>query len=118
MRIASVKSPWLSNFSVGDIETLPISHGEGRFVIEPVLLEKLAHNGQIATQYVDIEGNPSGLTAFNPNGSTMAIEGILSPDGRIFGRMGHCERKAAGLYKNIDVKSDISIFDGAVEYYK
>ena len=91
-RVASTLSPWLSHCQVGDIHTVAVSHGEGRFVATPEMLEQLKANGQIATQYVDAAGQPSMDLAFNPNGSAWAIEGITSPDGRVFGKMGHSER--------------------------
>ncbi|MBR2013179.1 MAG: phosphoribosylformylglycinamidine synthase, partial [Clostridia bacterium] len=98
-RIASNKSPWLRNTRVGDVYTVPISHGEGRFMASMELVEALAKNGQIATQYADLEGKPSMLTAYNPNGSVCAIEGITSPDGRVLGKMGHTERTGKHLYR-------------------
>ncbi len=118
-RVASNKSPWLMYSKVGDIHTVAISHGEGRFVAEDALVQKLAQNGQIATQYVDLEGNPTSNIRFNPNHSVQAIEGITSPDGRIFGKMGHAERYGKDLYKNVSDKMlQDSIFQGAVDYYK
>ncbi len=117
-RVASVKSPWLSNANVGDIYTVPISHGEGRFMASDELVRKLAENGQILTQYVDLEGNPTNDIQFNPNGSTFAIEGITSPDGRVIGKMGHSERWAEGLYKNVEGRFDMGLFKSAVEYFK
>ena len=117
-RIASNKSPWLSETNVGEIYTVPISHGEGRFLCEDELLKKLADNGQIATQYVDLDGAPTHDIRFNPNNSIAAIEGITSPDGRVFGKMGHSERKGYGLYKNVDGNFDIKMFDAAVKYFK
>ena len=117
-RIASNKSPWLSMMNVGDIVNVPISHGEGRFYASTELAKKLAENGQIATQYVDLDGNPTMDTAFNPNGSLFAIEGIISPDGRVFGKMGHSERIGAGLYKNVPGNYDIRMFEAAVKYFK
>lgn len=117
IRVASNKSPWLANTEVGDIYSVPISHGEGRFIINDDLLEKLIANGQIATQYVDLEGNPTNDINFNPNGSVYAIEGITSPDGRIFGKMGHSERIGNGLYKNVPGNYDIQMFKSAVEYF-
>ncbi len=116
-RIASVKSPWLSEVEVGDLHTIPISHGEGRFVCSDSLLEKLAANGQIATQYVDFAGIPSMDVAHNPNGSCMAIEGILSPDGRVFGKMGHSERIGTHIAKNIIGEKDQKIFAAGVKYF-
>ncbi len=117
-RIASTKSPWLQGMQVGDIVNVPISHGEGKFLASPELVAQLAANGQIATQYVDLNGNPSMDAAFNPNGSICAIEGITSPDGRVFGKMGHSERIGAGLYKNVPGQYDIKMFASAVKYFK
>lgn len=117
-RIASNKSPWLSYMNVGDIVSVPISHGEGRFIASGELIKKLSENGQIATQYVDFEGNASNDIRFNPNGSIYAIEGITSPDGRVFGKMGHSERIGKGLYKNVFGNYDIKMFKSAVEYFK
>lgn len=117
-RIASNKSPWLSYMNVGDIVSVPISHGEGRFIASEELIKKLSENGQIATQYVDFEGNASNDIRFNPNGSIYAIEGITSPDGRVFGKMGHSERIGNGLYKNVLGNYDIKMFKSAVEYFK
>jgi len=117
-RIASTKSPWLHLMNVGDIVNVPISHGEGRFYATEELALQLAANGQIATQYVDLDGNPTMDTAFNPNGSLFAIEGITSPDGRIFGKMGHSERIGAGLYRNVPGNYDIRMFESAVKYFK
>lgn len=117
-RIASNKSPWLSYMNVGDIVSVPISHGEGRFIASEDLIKKLSENGQIATQYVDFEGNASNDIRFNPNGSIYAIEGITSPDGRVFGKMGHSERIGNGLYKNVLGNYDIKMFKSAIEYFK
>ena len=117
-RIASNKSPWLAATNVGDVYTVPISHGEGRFLASDELIKKLAENGQIATQYVDLEGNPTDDIHFNPNNSAFAIEGITSPDGRVFGKMGHSERKGYGLYKNVDGIFDMQMFESAVKYFK
>ena len=117
-RIASTKSPWLSMMNVGDIVNVPISHGEGRFFASEELALELAKNGQIATQYVDLEGNPTMDTAFNPNGSLFAIEGITSPDGRVFGKMGHSERIGKDLYRNVPGNYDIQMFKAAVKYFK
>ena len=96
---------------------MPISHGEGRFIASDELIKKLADNGQIITQYVDLNGNPTDNIAFNPNNSDLAIEGIFSPDGRVFGKMGHSERVCYGLYKNVDGNYDMGLFKSAVEYY-
>ena len=117
-RIASNKSPWLKYMSVGDIVNVPISHGEGRFIASDELIEKLAANGQIATQYVDDAGNATNDIQFNPNGSMYAIEGITSPDGRVFGKMGHSERVGAGLYKNVPGNYNIRMFEAAVNFFK
>jgi phosphoribosylformylglycinamidine synthase len=117
-RIASNKSPWLSLMNVGDIVNVPISHGEGRFYASEELIKKLAENGQIATQYVDLSGNATSDVQFNPNDSAFAIEGITSPDGRVFGKMGHSERIGAGLYKNVDGEYNIRMFESAVKYFK
>ena len=116
-RVCTNKSPWLAGTSVDDIYTVPISHGEGRFLCDEALALKLAENGQIATQYVDLDGNPSMDTAFNPNGSIFAIEGITSPDGRVLGKMGHSERIGNGLYKNVCGEYDMKLFESAVKYF-
>jgi len=117
-RVASNKSPWLSLTNVGDVYNVPISHGEGRFIASEELIRQLAANGQIATQYVDLNGNATGDVHFNPNDSMFAIEGITSPDGRVFGKMGHSERIGAGLYKNVPGNYDIRMFEAAVRYFK
>ena len=117
-RIASNKSPWLSLTSVGDIYSVPISHGEGRFLADEALIRELASNGQIATQYVDMDGDATYDIHFNPNNSMAAIEGITSPDGRVFGKMGHCERTGTGLYKNVPGDYDIRMFEAAVKFFR
>ena len=117
-RIASNLSPWLSNCSVGDIHTVAISHGEGRFVASPELLARMQQNGQIATQYVDEFGMPSMDLDVNPNGSVLAIEGITSPDGRVLGKMGHSERSGYGLYKNVPGDLYQPLIEGGVGYFK
>jgi phosphoribosylformylglycinamidine synthase len=117
-RVCTNKSPWLAGTNVGDIYTVPISHGEGRFLCSDELVKKLAENGQIATQYVDLAGNPSMDTAFNPNGSVCAIEGITSPDGRVLGKMGHSERIGKNLYRNVIGEYDMQLFESAVKYFK
>ena len=117
-RIASNKSPWLKNTNPGEIYCVPISHGEGRFLASDELIMKLRDNGQIATQYVDLDGNPTSDIRFNPNNSAFAIESITSPDGRVFGKMGHSERIGSGLYKNVEGNYDIGMFRSAVEYFK
>ena len=118
VRVASNRSPWLSGVKVGDVFNVPISHGEGKFVASDELIEKLAKNGQIMTQYVDFDDNATMNIRFNPNGSAQAIEGILSPDGRVFGKMGHSERKGYGLYKNVPGDYDMKLFESAVNYFK
>ena len=117
-RVASNMSPWLAGTKVGDVYTVPISHGEGKFLADEALVRQLAANGQIATQYVDLEGNASADVHFNPNGSIFAIEGITSPDGRVLGKMGHSERKGYGLYKNVPGEFDMKLFESAVKYFK
>ena len=117
-RIASNKSPWLAATEVGDIYTVAISHGEGRFLCDEKLLRQLAANGQIATQYVDLDGNPTDDIRYNPNDSSFAVEGITSPDGRVFGKMGHSERIGNGLYKNVPGSFDMKMFESAVKYFK
>ena len=117
-RVASNKSPWLALTNVGDVYNVPISHGEGKFLASEELIRQLAANGQIATQYVDLDGNATADVHFNPNGSLYAIEGITSPDGRVFGKMGHSERIGKGLYKNVLGEYDIRMFEAAVKYFK
>ena len=116
-RVASVNSPWLLEASVGDVFTVPISHGEGRFLCNEDVLRQLIENGQIATQYVDLNGNPTDDIRFNPNGSIAAVEGILSPDGRVFGKMGHSERVGKGLYQNVPGAYDMGLFRSAKKYF-
>ncbi|WP_294752424.1 phosphoribosylformylglycinamidine synthase [uncultured Ruminococcus sp.] len=116
-RIASNKSPWLYGCEVGDIHTVAISHGEGRFVAPASLIQQLANNGQIATQYVDLNGNPTMDIRYNPNTSIEAIEGITSPDGRVFGKMGHSERKGSYICKNVAGEKDQKIFESGVKYF-
>ncbi len=118
VRVASAKSPWLTGVNAGEIYSVPISHGEGKFIASEKLVKELAANGQIMTQYVDLAGSATTDIRFNPNGSTAAIEGILSPDGRVFGKMGHSERKGYGLYKNVLGEYDMKLFESAVKYYK
>lgn len=117
-RIASVKSPWLANVQVGDIHTIPISHGEGRFVAPKEVIEKLFENGQVFTQYVDDQGQPTMESPYNPNGSMMAIEGIVSLDGRVIGKMGHSERQGENRNKNIYGEMDQLLFEAGVKYFK
>ncbi len=117
-RVASNMSPWLSLTHVGEVYNVPISHGEGRFLASEELIRQLAANGQIATQYVDLQDAPTADVRFNPNGSLYAIEGITSPDGRVFGKMGHSERIGSGLYRNVPGVYDIRMFEAAVRYFK
>ncbi len=117
-RVASNKSPWLAGTEVGEVYNVPISHGEGRFYASAELAMALANNGQIATQYVDLNNEPTMDTAFNPNGSLFAIEGITSPDGRVLGKMGHSERWIPGVYKNVPGEYDMKLFESAVKYFK
>ncbi len=117
-KLVSNNSPWLSKAKQGEVYTVPISHGEGRFIADEALIRKLAANGQIITQYVDFDGNATNDVAFNPNNSDFAIEGIVSPDGRVLGKMGHSERTASGLYKNVPGEFDLKLFESAVEYFK
>lgn len=117
-RVCSTKSPWMRKASVGQIVTVPISHGEGKFVAGEDDLDLMMENGQILTQYVDLEGNPTMEIQYNPNGSALAVEGILSPDGRILGKMGHSERIGNGLYKNVPGDFDLGLFASAVEYFR
>lgn len=117
-RVTSVKSPWLSGVEAGDVHCVPVSHGEGRFVADEAMLEQLIANGQIATQYTTPCGKPSSKIEWNPNGSVCAIEGITSPDGRIFGKMAHSERKGSDLYKNVPGEKDQKLFESGVKYFK
>ena len=117
-RVTSTKSPWFSSVNAGDVFSVPISHGEGRFVVSDEMLQKLIANGQIATQYVDLNGKQADTIEFNPNGSVCAIEGITSPDGRVLGKMGHSERKGDNLYKNVPFEKDQKIFESGVKYFK
>ena len=117
-RIASNKSPWLSECDVNDEHLIAISHGEGRFVCNDALLKQLIGNGQVATQYVDLTCTPTMDLRYNPNGSVLAIEGITSPDGRVFGKMGHSERSGDQLYKNVTGDKYQPIFEGGVNYFK
>lgn len=118
VRVASNRSPWLAGTQVGDVYSVPISHGEGRFLANDQWIRKLAENGQIATQYVDLEGRPTYDIHYNPNHSAAAIEGITSPDGRVFGKMGHAERIGNGLYRNVPGDYDMKMFVSAVKYFR
>lgn len=117
-KITSNKSPWFSEVNVGDIHNVAISHGEGRFIANEELLRQLITNDQIATQYVDLEGNVSLHMPFNPNGSVLGIEGITSPDGRVLGKMGHSERIGEDLYVNVPGNFDQKIFESGVKYFR
>ncbi len=117
-RVTNTKSPWLKGVNAGDVFSIPMSHGEGRFVANSEELEKLIQNGQIATQYTDPNGTVSGDIRFNPNGSVCSIEGITSPDGRVFGKMGHSERMGVELYKNVPGSKDQLLFESGVNYFK
>ena len=117
-RVGSTASPWLSSFEVGDLHSIAVSHGEGKFVVSNELAEELFANGQVAFQYADVEGNPTTDAPFNPNGSYFGIEGIISKDGQILGKMGHTERYDEGLMKNIHGNRSQSIFENAVNYFK
>ena len=115
-RVASTLSPWMSQTRVGEVYTTPIAHGEGRFWADEATVERLAKNGQIALQYVDLDGNPTMDIAHNPNGSAAAVECITSPDGRVLGKMAHVERIGPGLYKNVPGRYDMGLFRSAVAY--
>ncbi|HEY9059790.1 MAG TPA: phosphoribosylformylglycinamidine synthase [Pseudobacteroides sp.] len=117
-KTVSVKSPWFNNVNAGDIHTIAVSHGEGRFVANEAILKEMENNGQIATQYVDLDGNPTYDIRFNPNGSIEAIEGITSPDGRVLGKMGHSERIGTNVIKNVPGEKDQKLFEAGVEYFK
>ncbi len=117
-RVVSNLSPWMLKTQVGEVYNVAISHGEGRFIAEENLVKKLAEKGQILTQYVDLQGNPTDDIRFNPNNSVWAVEGITSPDGRVLGKMGHSERIDDGLYKNVPGEYDMKLFESAVEYFK
>lgn len=117
-KVVSNLSPWLNGCSVGDTHYMPLSHGEGRFVANEEWIRRLKENGQIATQYVDENNNPTYDGLYNPNGSIDAIEGITSPDGRIFGKMGHSERRDKDTYLNVPGNNNQMIFESGVKYYK
>ena len=117
-KVASNKSPWLTDIEVGSVHQIAVSHGEGRFVASEEVVNSLFENGQVATQYVDLNGNPTTDSEFNPNGSIAAIEGITSLDGRILGKMGHSERVGENLYKNIIGDKEQKLFQNGVKYFK
>lgn len=118
IRLASNKSPWTRSINTGEIFSVPVSHGEGRFIAPEALIKGLAEHGQILSQYVDLEGNATHDIQYNPNGSYYAIEGITSPDGRVLGKMGHVERIGKDLYRNVPGTYDMQLFKSAVEYFK
>ena len=117
-RVASVQSPWMLKCNVGDLYTIPISHGEGRFVAPSKAAADLIAHGQVGTQYVDLEGRPSMDILVNPNGSLEAIEGIFSPDGRVFGKMGHLERRGPFVAVNIPGEKHMPLFESGAEYFQ
>ena len=117
-KVVSNKSPWLAKAELGATYVNPASHGEGRFVAPDEWLKKLFENGQVATQYVDCDGNFTMDEEWNVNGSYCAIEGITSPDGRVLGKMAHSERRAESVAMNIYGEQDIQIFESGVEYFK
>ena len=116
-KITSTLSPWMSKLNLGEVHKIAISHGQGRFMCEDGLLQKLIDNGQVCAQYVDDKGHASSLTSVNPNGSVANIEAICSADGRILGKMGHSERRGDNLYKNIEGFSYQQLFEGGVSYF-
>ena len=118
IKVVSNNSPWLSQAELGGVYTNPASHGEGRFVAPEDVLDKLFANGQIATQYCDLEGNVTMDDEWNINGSYRAVEGILSPDGRCLGKMAHSERRGDGVAINIYGEQDLRIFESGVQYFK
>ena len=117
-RIGSISSPWLANVNVGDVHTIAISHGEGRFVAPKKVIDQLFENGQVFSQYVDVEGKPTMVSPYNPNGSMYAIEGLISRDGRVLGKMGHSERQGENRFKNIYGQMDQKLFEAGVNYFK
>jgi phosphoribosylformylglycinamidine synthase len=117
-RVASNNSPWLKDLKTGELHNIPVSHGEGQFYASDAIVNRLFENGQVAFQYSDFDGNPTMDPAFNPNGSVSAIEGIISPDGRILGKMGHSERIGTNVLKNVGGNRDQKIFISGVNYFK
>ena len=117
-RISSNLSPWFNSVRVGDVHKVAVSHGEGRFVANKTIISELIKNGQVATQYVDLNGEATMNMPYNPNGSECAIEAITSPDGRVLGKMGHSERIGENLYKNVVGNFDQKIFESGVKYFK
>lgn len=117
-KVITNKSPWLKGAVIDEVYAVPVSHGEGRFVASDEWIEKLFKNGQVATQYVNMQGTPTMDIKYNPNGSYYAIEGIISPDGRVLGKMGHSERMGEYVAKNIYVKQNMKLFESGVKYFK
>ena len=117
-KIVSGLSPWFNSINVGDEHIIPVSNGEGRFVAKKDVINNLLTNGQVATQYIDLDGNPSMNSKYNPSGSIYAIEGITSPDGRILGKMAHSERIGINISKNVPGEKDQKIFESGVNYFK
>ncbi|MCC5439752.1 phosphoribosylformylglycinamidine synthase [Clostridium botulinum] len=117
-KVVSNLSPWFNNMEVGDIHAIPISHGEGKFYAKDNVMKRLIDNGQIVTQYVDVNGNVTSDIRYNPNGSISSVEGICSPDGRILGKMAHSERIGYGTLKNVPGNKDQKIFDAGIKYFK
>jgi phosphoribosylformylglycinamidine synthase len=113
-----VLSPWFIHSAPGDIHSIPVSHGEGRFVASQLMFNQLQKSGQIATQYVDFDGNPTSEIPFNPNGSDYAVEGITSPDGRILGKMAHSERRGENVSINIVGNKDQKLFESGIDYFQ
>ena len=116
-RVTSVKSPWFSMVNPGEVFAIPVSHGEGRFMADDATMKRLIENGQIATQYCNLDGKPVADIKYNLNGSVCAVEGITSPDGRVLGKMGHSERKGENLYANVPFEKDQKIFESGVKYF-
>lgn len=118
-KVVSKLSPWFNKVDLGEEFIIPISHGEGKFVASKEVMDELIKNGQVATQYVDLNGNATMDIAYNPNGSVCAVEGITSPDGRILGKMGHSERSyKSDILKNVPGNKDQKLFESGVEYYR
>jgi phosphoribosylformylglycinamidine synthase len=117
-KVVTNKSPWLMKAELGGVYSIPASHGEGRFVASEEWIKRLLENGQVATQYVDLQGNPTMEEDFNPNGSYYAIEGITSPDGRVLGKMAHSERRGPSVAVNITGDQNQYIFESGVSYFK
>ena len=121
IRVCSNLSPWLCGLNVGDVYQVPVSHGEGKFFADSTVIDELVRNGQVATQYCDPDGHATMISPYNPNGSVLAIEGITSPDGRVFGKMGHSERVGEFVLKNTAecyAKTDMRLFESGVKYFK